>query len=334
LTLLRRLAAVATSLPVRVLVSAGLLALVAASIDWGSVSEALADAGWGWFALATVLAFLASLVAAVRWNALLHAAGLGVSAYEAVRAYMIGTFANNFLPTAYGGDAVRGWIVGRSGKPLVRALTSVVADRVTALACLLLVAWVAAVIKAGDIPGDVLALLAAVTAIAIAAGAAVLIAIRRQGLGRFLPGAVRPWAGEAASVLRTYDRDRPLQLEVLVLGLVYQAMIISAFWLIAVGLDLGLDPAELTLAVPPVLIVAALPISIAGFGVREGAFVVVLGEFGISAADATLLSLLSVVAVSLASAPGGLAIVLRRGGTTPRAGDGLEGGRGLPSELN
>jgi uncharacterized membrane protein YbhN (UPF0104 family) len=303
---------VATSLPVRILVSAGLLAIVAASIDWSSVSEALEDAGWGWLALATLLAFLSSIAAALRWNVLLHAAGLRTGAYEAIRAYVIGAFSNNFLPTAYGGDAVRGFLVGRSGRPLVRALTSVVADRVSALACLLALAWIAAALKGGEVPGDVLALLAAATALALLAAAAVLVAIRREGLGRFLPAAVRPWAGEAASVLRAYDRDRSLQLEVLLLGFIYQAMIISAFWLIAVSLDLGLDPAELTLVVPPILLVAALPISIAGFGVREGGFVVLLGEFGVSAADATLLSLLSVVALAIASAPGGIAIALRR----------------------
>jgi hypothetical protein len=87
---------------------------------------------------------------------------------------------------------------------------------------------------------------------------------------------------------------------------------LAGFWLIAESLGLGLDPAELTVVVPPVLLAALLPISIAGFGVREGAFVVLLAEFGVSSADATLLSLLSVAAVVVASIPGGLAIAAGR----------------------
>ncbi len=59
---------------------------------------------------------MATFVAAGRWNVLLHAASLPASFREAFRAFLIGTFANNFLPSAYGGDAVRGWIVGRSGQ--------------------------------------------------------------------------------------------------------------------------------------------------------------------------------------------------------------------------
>lgn len=312
---LRRAARFATSLPVRIAVSVGLLAIVAASIDWDTVAGALEDAGWGWFAAAAAVAFAATVVAGLRWNALLHRAGLATTAYGAVRAFFIGTFANNFLPSAYGGDAVRGWIVGRSGKPLVRSLTSVITDRISALVCLLLLAWIAAALKAGEVPGDVFALLLLASGLAVAGGLVAVVALRREGLGRFLPETIRPWAGEAKQVLRTYGRDRGLQLEVLVLGLAYQAMIIAAFWFLAIGLDLGLDPAELTLVVPPVVIIAALPISIAGFGVREGAFVVLLGEYGVSAADATLLSLLSVVAVAIASAPGGVAIATGGEGT-------------------
>jgi uncharacterized membrane protein YbhN (UPF0104 family) len=310
---LRTIARVATSLPVRILVSAGLLVAVALSVDWQTVSTALDDAGWGWFALATAVAFVATFVAAGRWNVLLHAASLPVSFREALRAFLIGTFANNFLPSAYGGDAVRGWIVGRSGKPLARALTSVLADRVTALVCLLALAWIAAIVKLGDVPGDVLALLAVASGLALAGGLVAVAVLRREGLGRFIPEVARPWAGEAAAVLRAYGRDRGLQIEITALGLLYQALIITAFWLLAVGLDLGLDPAELTLVVPPVVLISALPISIAGFGVREGAFVVLLAEYGVSAADATLLSLLSVVAVAIASSPGGVAIALGRG---------------------
>jgi hypothetical protein len=91
----------------------------------------------------------------------------------------------------------------------------------------------------------------------------------------------------------------------------YQALVLVAFWLIAEALDLGVDPAILAIVVPPVLLASVLPISVAGFGVREGAFVVLLGEFGVSSADATLLSILAVTSVALASLPGGLAIAFQ-----------------------
>ena len=61
---------------------------------------------------------------------------------------------------------------------------------------------------------------------------------------------------------------------------------------------------------PLVLIATAPPISVGGFGVREGSFVALLADAGVSAADATLLSLLSAAVMVLASLPGGLALLI------------------------
>src|SRR5919108_4267533 len=149
---LRRVIAALTSLPGRVIISAGLLAVVASSIDWGTLDRSLSGAAWGWFALGTALIGIALLIGAARWHLLLHGAGLRTRPIETLRAYWIGTFSNNFLPTGYGGDAVRAWIVGRSGRPLARSLTSVFVDRAVALAALFLLAWAGVAIASVDIP--------------------------------------------------------------------------------------------------------------------------------------------------------------------------------------
>jgi len=317
----RRLVRIATSLPVRILVSAGLLAIVAVSIDWATVADGLKDAEWWLFAVSVVVFFAGFVVAAIRWRTLLTAAAVPVTLIESVRAYLVGMFANNLLPTGYGGDAVRAWVVAPSGKPLARSVTSVIVDRISALLCLLLLAWVAVVFKAGDLPGGIVLLLAIATVLMGLAGVAGLVIARRRGLGRFLPDAVRPWTGEVANVIRAYEADRRMLAEVIAIGVVYQALVLVAFWLIAESLGLDLDPAILAVVVPPVLLAALLPISLAGFGVREGAFVVLLGEFGVSAGDATLLSVLSVVAVTIASLPGAVAIA---GGTASLKQRGAE----------
>ena len=308
---MQRAISIATSLPVRILVSVGLLVVVAISIDWDAVADGIANISWALFAAATAIYFGGFMLATVRWEWLLHAAHLGVGFGPALRAYLIGMFANNLLPSGYGGDAVRAWVVAGTGKPLARSVTSVIVDRTSALACLIVLAWVAVVIKAGDVPGEVVVLLAIATALAVLAGLVGLLVARRSGLGRFLPDAVRPYTGEVAKVLRVYERDRSLLAKVIGIGLVYQATVLVAFWLIAEGLDLGIDPAVLAIVVPPILLASVLPISVAGFGVREGAFVVLLGEFGVSSADATLLSLLAVTSVAIASLPGGLAIAFQ-----------------------
>jgi hypothetical protein len=71
---------------------------------------------------------------------------------------------------------------------------------------------------------------------------------------------------------------------------------------------LDLSYALLAVSVALVLPMTLLPISIAGFGVREGGFALVLGEAAVSAADATLVSLIGVVMLAVASLPGAVAL--------------------------
>ena len=68
-----------------------------------------------------------------------------------------------------------------------------------------------------------------------------------------------------------------------------------------------------------ILLITLVPISIAGFGVREGGTVLVLGAAGISATDATVLSLTGVTALVVASIPGGLAMLTSSQGSGVRA---------------
>ena len=312
----RRLARLLTTLPARLLISGGLLALVASQIDWRAVGETLADASWAWFAAAVAFAFIALVVGAVRWHAFLRSGGPATSLGAAVRAYGVGAFANNLLPTGFGGDLVRAMLVAPRGRPLARALASVAGDRFSALLCGLLLAWLGALFEAGELPRSILVLLALATGASLVALALGIVLVRRRGLGRLLPEVVRPWAGEAAAALRAYDHDRRLQARALALGLGFQALMVAATWSLSEALGLGLSPSLLAVVTPLVLIATLVPVSIAGFGVREGSYVALLGAVGVSAGDATLLSLLSVAAAAVASLPGGLA--LAAGASRPR----------------
>src|SRR5687767_12260467 len=114
-----------TSFPARVAVTASLLAVLALTIDWSGVAERHREGRWAWFAVA-VAALLCGLVAgAWRWYRLLAAAGVQTGWRAALRAYMVGSFANNFLPTGFGGDAVRAVLVASGGPHLARAASTV-----------------------------------------------------------------------------------------------------------------------------------------------------------------------------------------------------------------
>jgi uncharacterized protein (TIRG00374 family) len=311
MSVLRRLAAIATSLPGRILISAGLLAIVASSIDWGDVADQLSDASWGLFALGTLMLVASYVLAAVRWQVLLNGAGLHPRLRVSVRAYWIGLFANNLLPTGFGGDAVRAWIVAPKGAPLARSLTSVLVDRATGFALLVPIAWVGVAVGGDEIPGSVVTLLGVVTGACVVAGLVAIALLRSRGVGRFLPEVLRPWVAEVAQTLRRYGSARERIAEVLLLAIAFQVLVIAATWVLSEALGLDIAPSLIAVVLPLVLFATIVPISIAGFGVREGAFVALLGEAGVSSGDAVLLSLATVAAVASASLPGGVLMMMR-----------------------
>jgi uncharacterized membrane protein YbhN (UPF0104 family) len=310
LELLRRLAG---SLWVRALVSAGLLAAVATQIDFGLIRSRLSGGSWGWFALAVVALFASFVVGGVRWHIFLEAAGIDSTPVKAVRAYLIGTFTTNFLPTQIGGDVTRIFIAAGPGLR-TRAAVTVILDRATALACMIAVGWFLIALDPGAVPGQLYAALASATAAFAVVAVLGLLLFRTGALRRLLPSRVSPFAGEAKVALTACLRRSPLT-RTLLIGLGFQGLVYLAAWLVARSISLGVPFAVIAAVMAPVLILSTAPVSIGGFGVREGSYVLLLSYAGVGATNATLFSLLSAAAFALASVPGALAL-LRRPGTS------------------
>ena len=302
--ILRRIAA---SFWARALVSAGLLALVATQVDFHTVGSRLSGASWGWFATAVVLLLASFVVAALRWQLFLAAAGLKVPPAGAVRAYLIGAFANNFLPSQVGGDVVRAWIASRPGER-VRAMTTVVIDRATALGCLLAVGWIAFAAHSGPVPGQIASATASATGVLGLSFWLGLVLVRSRRVRLRLPPRLRSHGRSARDAARTCFASGVLT-KTVALGLVFEGLVALSAWLVAHSLDLALPFSTLVITLAPVHVLSVLPISIGGFGVREGSYVFLLSYAGVGATDATLFSLLSAAAGAVASLPGALALL-------------------------
>jgi glycosyltransferase 2 family protein len=286
-----------------VLVSALLLGVVLAYADVDDVVSALRDGDWSWFVAAVVLMGVVAVVGGIRWQLLLREAEVEVSSVRAVRAVGASLFLNNVLPTSFGGDAARAWLVGRESGRMLRSATSTVVDKATLLGCLFLLAWVALAVDSAAVPGSLVRVLTWVTiGLAAAAVIAALVAGGVRPVVRRLPERLAAMIFEAWFVLRVWARSGRIMGWVLALGLLYQALAVLA--LVCVGKTVSVDLSFALAAVVAAIVVVAMliPVSIGGLGVREGGFVLLLGEAGVSSADATVVSLLSAATILLSSA--------------------------------
>ena len=308
-------------LALRILVSVALLAGVLLYADVGDVAQAVRDGHWGWFVAGLGLMAVAVVVAALRWWLLLDGAGIHVPARDSIRPFAVSSVLNILLPTAVAGDAVRTWIVGRESGRLLGAAAATVIDKLTALTCLVVLGWAAYVLDRDSVPDSVIVAFGWLTAGLVAALAlAGLAAAGVRPILHRLPERAAVMIRESWRIVRGWAGSSKLIASVVVLGLAYQALAVGVLVLVAktVGVELGFALAAVSAAI--VLVATLIPVSVGGLGIREGGFVLLLGQAGIDAADATLLSLLSAVTVLLSSlAIVGATYIFDVLGTGPRA---------------
>jgi glycosyltransferase 2 family protein len=291
------------ALVLRILVSVALLVAVLLYADVGEVLAAVREGHWAWLAVALAVMAGTVVLGAFRWWLLLEGAGIDVPARDSIRPYAMSFVLNLLLPTAVAGDAVRTWVLGRRSGRLLGAAAATVVDRLTALLCLFAVGWAAYAVDRNAVPGSVLVAFAWVTAgLAVALALGVMAALGVRPLVHRLPERVANMIRDSWRMVRGWAGSGRLVLTVLAVGLVYQVLAVSV--LVLAGKIVGVElPFALAAVCTPVVVLATLiPISVGGLGIREGGFVILLGQAGIDAADATVVSLLSATSVLIASA--------------------------------
>lgn len=310
----------ARSVWVRTGVTLALLAIVGSQLDWSLIGDRLREGQPVDFVFAVALVVLALAAGAWRWHALLHGAGVPLGVNRLARIYAVSTFSSSFLPTTAGGDVTRALLVSRRASDLRRVAVSIVVDRAGGLAGMIGIAWLALALEPGRAPSEATAVLLWTTLAMVAAAAVVVVALMRGGgwLRRRLPQQVLTFARDSRDVLRDYGRSPGLLGMWLLLSVLYQALIAYQLVMLGHAIDVELSFATAAIALTIVTLVTLIPISIGGFGVREGSYVVLLGGVSIAASDATLISVLSVATLLVASLPGAFLIMRGNVGAVPQ----------------
>jgi glycosyltransferase 2 family protein len=240
----------------------------------------------GFFAAAVALYVAGQALSALRWQWLARMNALPGSYPQYLRYYFIGVFTNLFVPGLVGGDAARSIYLGRRHHRLSEAIASVVADRGIGLVTLFWFAAIAAFVFTGiTLP---LAIRKVVQILGGGTFAGWLLAPIFARRANLLPLKLRGFAQTLLPYLQ-----RPLEvLPAIALSLILQASLACCQYLIALGLGLGAPLTAFMVCVPIANVIASLPVTLNGLGLRETAYIVLLGAIGISHADAIAMGLL------------------------------------------
>ncbi len=311
----------------RGIVSAALLAAVALWVEPAAIVSEVTRLAPGWVLAALVISVLQVMLSAWRWKLTAGLVDVPLRFRYALREYYLALLVNQLLPGGVLGDAGRAHRHARQAASKGSAWRAVVIERASgqvAVAMLTLLAlfssplWHAAL-------GAPLLLTIAASLVAVLVALVALGAWMQRGHGLTLPD----WCNTLGRDLRRGLLRRgvwPLQLaSSLAIVLSYGLVMVCAAR--AIGSEM---PALEVLALAPVLLLAMLvPLSIAGWGVREGAAAGIWMLVGLPAAQGVAISLAYGVLVLLSSLPGVWVAFAKRGHATPTSsfsGPGSSGG--------
>jgi uncharacterized membrane protein YbhN (UPF0104 family) len=272
---------------------AGLLVwLVLRRIDFARAFSLIADFPLVLGAIVMSLFLAQALLSSMRWRAMSSVlAGAPLPFLPAFKFFMLAVFYNQALPSFVPGDAARVWGAARFSD-LRRATLGVVLDRSITLVSLLalsglgllLLIWGHHQIPGAARTGFLVLFLGGLAAV-------LLLFLFRRRIFALLPVHIRDMFLNLGLSLR----GRRLGGDMagwLALSLVIHGTNIAAVWCLAAGMELSLSPLAAFTTVPLAMVAALLPITVNGWGVREGVMVLLLANFGIGSTEAATLSVL------------------------------------------
>jgi uncharacterized membrane protein YbhN (UPF0104 family) len=298
------------TLAIKIGVSVAMLYLAFARVDLSTIGARVQQAQISWLIMLMLVLAAQIALGALRWRQIALQCGAQFSIASAFRYMLIAAFFNQTLPSTIGGDAARIWLVSRAGAGWKTAAYSVVVDRIIGLAVLVAIVivcmpWLLDLVR--DPLGRASVLL--VNGAAIAATSAFLILgwVRWGWLDRWW--LTRHVAGTASIAFEAVSNWRVANL-VVGFSVAIHLLTIAAIWSVARSVAAPLEFWQALLLVPPVVLVSTVPISIAGWGVREGAMMTVFSYAGLLNADGLIVSILYGAGLFSVGAVGGLVWIL------------------------
>lgn len=267
--------------------------LISRKADMAQVGHILKSIGLLTFLGASALYILSQVLSASRWRLLLP------DKYPLRRLfslYMIGSFFSSFLPGVVGGDAVRAYYLNKDARKISVTLGAVFMDRYLGFVTLMIIGISAFPFSLKVFGNSPYKWLMPGFFVSFVIGSILFFGLQLGKRFRLMTDIY-----EYISILRA---QRGVILKAILLSVGIQMMGFLSVLMLASKMGENISLLLLAVFLPIVTTIVSIPISISGLGLREGAFVILLGLIGIEPEAATSLSLAWFFSTFVGSLPG------------------------------
>ena len=299
-------------LAIKLLVTALLLWMAFRAVDLSAIPPLLASFNPLWAAAALFLTLLIVVADGLLLVSVLRVFDQQAALRTAMLYSLVGWFFSNVAPSTVGGDIFRGVQLSRAGIPVGTSVRAVLAIRLLSLSALVIVMLAGVPIALRVVEDRAGMMLLGATLAAAISALFVLYSFptlsRRISLvdrWRLLER-LRTVSADFRQLISAGGRARTAWIEATVQHLLRVGVLAA----LAAALGLGINLATLFALTPAALLIAMVPISLGGWGVRELSFVYLLGTAGVDATAALALSVAFGLLRIVVGALGGLAWVI------------------------
>lgn len=282
------------SFGLKLLVSATLLYIFLSRVDINAVTKTLKQTEIPLFIAGFFIYISTIFISTKRWSLFLPQ---GLKYLKLVSLYFVGSFFNTFLPGLVGGDAVKAFYLYRHIGKGGLSLASVFMDRYMGLSAMGGIALIAFIggysyIRQTDIVWFITIFLCAFLV------ASFILWKVNWGKIKFLSSFYAP--------LMDYKAKKEIIFKGLLLGFVVQCIAIITVYVLSLSIGLKVPIIYFFMFLPVISVASAIPISVAGLGIREAGFVLLFSKVGLTSAEALSLSLLVFTAMCGVNLIGGV----------------------------
>ncbi|MDW7679191.1 MAG: lysylphosphatidylglycerol synthase transmembrane domain-containing protein [bacterium] len=314
----------------KIIVSAGLIILLTSKLGLKEILSQFKYTNLSWVGFAILIISLSNILGSLQWHLLLRAQNINLPFLRVVGYYYVGLFFNNFLIGYIGGDAVRIYDIRKSSGNSSSAVSAVFLDRfmgffiITAMALIALLFWQNMLQSKTT--------LFVILAIFFCWMVSFLFIFHynlAQKVGRLLRFLMNPRINgklkEIYLSIHSYRDQKATISVVVIISLVIQFIRIMVHYCAALAVGLEGHLKYFFIFIPIIALIASLPISIGGIGVREGSAVALFSNItGFPPEMVVAMEFLAYVIGVLAALPGGLIFILRK--EKPEFNDQTTGG--------
>ncbi len=302
----------------KIVISAILIGYLLNRIGIHNVIEHLQSVKVFWLCVAFVLFTMSLFIGSCQWWILLRSEGIEINWKKTASFYFVGLFFNNFLVSGLGGDFFRMIDIKRYSEKGTSAFSTVFLDRFMGFFVLsgMMVFAMPWIWTRGDILFQL-----RIPFVFLTGGWIMILffffnqsfaGLLKKMIQKTIPKKINAQVQEVYQRIHQFGHKKKLFIRIGVLSIIIQSTRIMTHYCLGRSVGITLSPFYFFLLIPLIAVVASLPISVGGLGIREQSGVILFGILGVHTIQAFTMEALAYLIAVVTSLPGGFIFMVRK----------------------